>query len=110
MIRNLKNIINRFFYIKKNEPEVLKEEICSTFTDIEVEIIWDDIINGVSDSPTECSIARALKREGAEATVTDYCIILKDGSEYYPEKFSDHWRAYMNSTKFKPRVITYKIV
>ena len=110
MIRIFKNLLTSLIDWVKPTKKVLDKEISCTCIDneVEVEITWDDINDGVPESSTECSLARALRREGIRATVTDYSIILEDGFEYHPENFSDHWKAYNNSKKLKPMVIAYK--
>lgn len=113
MIRNLKNLFTflaAWIPVRKkfgSQDTIIENSCMYINSGIEIEIIWDDIIDSIPASPSECSIARALKREGIQATVTDYSLILSDGTEYHPDRFSDHWRSFMGSSKLKPKKIKY---
>lgn len=114
MLRNLKSLlISVITYIRsimKNGFRASRGEAKSIgiSTDIiEIEIIGEDIINGIPNTPDKSVISRALKRNGINAIVTDYCIILEDSSIYQAENFSDHWKAYIGSEKIKPKKINY---
>lgn len=77
-------------------------------TNIEINILWEDIINGIPNSETDCSIAKAAKRDGyADISVSDHSIAFSDGTVYFPLKFSDHWKSFIGSSKLKPLNIVY---
>jgi hypothetical protein len=69
---------------------------------IELEISWDDLSK-------ESILKSALQRNGIYGYVTEKFLVLEDGSIYTPSELSDHWEAYINSKKFKPKIIVYNI-
>ena len=92
----------------KNEAKTILEEKNTINTDIEINILWEDIVDGIANQKKECVIAKAAKRDGyIDITVSEYDITLADGSIYTPQKFSDHWKGFIGSPKLKPFVIVY---
>ena len=107
MIGKIKTLLNSLitYSFKKSS----KESIINTInTNIEINITWEDIINGTPNSVTDCSIARSAKREGYhDVIVSDHSITLFDGTIYHPLNFSDHWKCFIGSSKLKPLNIIY---
>lgn len=66
----------------------------------ELDISWDDISN-------DNYIISSMKRNGFYGYATEEFIVLEDGNSYKPEILSDHWEAFNNSKKFKPKTIKY---
>lgn len=93
MLTNLKNKIFSFFNKSTNVDKLT----------IELEFEWEDLAR-------ESIFKSALQRNGIYGYATECFLILEDGTTYYPSQLSDHWEAYMNSKKFKPKTITYNIL
>lgn len=112
MIKRIKNLFNLFISSISLKPETITDplsEICRNDTDIVVDIQSDDIINGIPNDSKSCIIALSLKREGYHnVIVSEYDITLSDDSRYEPQKFSDHWKCFIGSSKLKPMTIVYK--
>ena len=114
MIGKIKNLLTSLItslrITTKDGSKNYSEEIISDTinTNIEINILWKDIINGIPNSETDCSIAKAAKREGYhDVIVSDHNIKLSDGTIYFPLKFSDHWKSFIGSSKLKPLNIVY---
>ena len=114
MIGKIKNlltsIITSLRATTKDGSKNYSEEITlnTINTNIEINILWEDIINGIPNSETDCSIAKAAKRDGyADISVSDHSIAFSDGPVYFPLKFSDHWKSFIGSSKLKPLNIVY---
>ena len=84
---------------KKPDPE-FKENI-------ELDITWGDISSGISSSKNGSVIAYSMRRNGIFGYATQNKLILETGEIYSPVELSDHWEAYINSPKMKPRKIVY---
>lgn len=110
-IKNLLTLIISFLRktTKNRSINCLEEIILDPInTNIEINILWEDIANGIPNSPTNCSIAKAAKRDGyADISVSDHSIMFSDGAIYFPLKFSDHWKSFIGSSKLKPLNIVY---
>jgi hypothetical protein len=92
--------------IKQTEnAEVLIEN--QVYPDLELDIKWDDIINGFPSSDTNSIISNSLKRNGLDGNVTACKITLNNGMVYVPCQLSDHWEAFIGSPKTKPKIIKY---
>jgi len=97
MLTNLKIKISALFnnipidFMKTDKPQ------------IELEINWEDLSR-------ESILKSALHRNGVYGYATENFLILEDGSTYSPLELSDHWEAYINSKKFKPKTIIYNIM
>lgn len=78
------------------------EESASTLSPkyFELEINWEDI-------SSENYIKHSLRRNGVYGYATENLIVLEDGSTHHPESLSDHWEAFNNSKKFKPKTLKY---
>lgn len=74
---------------------------------IELDITWGDISSGISSSKNGSVIAYAMRRNGIFGYATQNKLILETGEIYSPVELSDHWEAYINSPKMKPRNIVY---
>ena len=96
MLTNLKNKISALFRDQTCDmPKCNKSQI-------ELEIGWEDL--------TRDSILKsALCRNGIYGYATENLLVLEDGSTYQPIELSDHWEAYINSKKFKPKTIVYNL-
>jgi len=104
----LKSVTSYTCLNHKNEIKISLEEKKTINTDIEINILWEDIVDGIANHNKECIIAKAAKRDGYfNITVSEYDITLADGSIYTPQKFSDHWKSFIGSPKLKPLVIVY---
>lgn len=95
----LTNLKNKIFSLFKKQNDDVSEDIKSQ---IEVEIIWEDLTR-------ESIFKSALCRNGIYGYATESLLVLEDGSTYYPLELSDHWEAYINSKKFKPKTIVYNL-
>lgn len=93
MLKKLKQ-----FFLKGEGTEV---QISNKF--IHLEIAWEDLTR-------ESILVSAMKRNGIYGYPTSCLLVLQDGSEYIPNQLSDHWEAYINSPKFKPKVIQYQLI
>ena len=92
--------------IKQTEnSEVLSEN--QQYPDLDIDIEWDDIINGFPSSETNSIISNSFRRNGLEAQVTPCKVILNSGEVYVPSQLSDHWEAFIGSPKTKPKIIRY---
>ena len=70
---------------------------------IELDIQWEDLTK-------ESILVSAMKRNGIYGYPTQCLLVLQDGTEYMPTQLSDHWEAYINSPKFKPKTIKYELI
>lgn len=86
---------------------VLSKESLETNENIELDITWGDISSGISSSKYGSTLAYAMKRNGYFGYATENKLILETGEIYTPTELSDHWDAYLNSPKLKPKKIIY---
>ena len=111
MIKKIKNrissLMNRTPSINDNKGVDLNEIINTHDSDLEINIIWEDINNGMPSSDTNSIIANAFKRHGLIGSSTPCKMILENGEVYIPDQLSDHWEAYIGSPKIKPKTIKY---
>lgn len=115
MLKNLKKHISSLITSmpsnKKNEKKNVKhnlEKIQSTHdVDLEINIDWDDINNGMPSSDTNSIISNSFKKYGLIGSATPCKMILENGEIYIPEQLSDHWEAFIGSPKIKPKTIRY---
>jgi len=77
--------------------------ITSEEPNIIIDIGWEDL-------STDSIMGSALSRNGLYGHATSCLLILNDGREYIPLNISDHWEAYINSPKFRPKTITYQLL
>lgn len=109
MFKKLENIFRSFKSGHCVKP--ISSEVDNTnSSNIELDIIWEDISNSVPNSNTDSIINNAMKRNGIYGYVTSCLLITEEGKEYIPEQLSDHWMGYMCSPKFKPKKIVYHLV
>jgi hypothetical protein len=109
MLKTLKNHISSLITatpsIKTNEAS---KQIQSTHdVDLEIQIDWDDINNGMPSSNTNSIIANSFKKYGLVGSATPCKMILENGDVYIPEQLSDHWEAFIGSPKIRPKTIKY---
>lgn len=90
---------------KKKESESL-DLISGELSSFELDVDWCDISSGNSGN----YILNSMRRHGVYGQPTNCMIVLEDGSEYIPEQLSEHWEAYNNSAKFKPKKIVYNLL
>jgi hypothetical protein len=96
--KKLMNMVENLLSKKSNTE--IKENI-------ELDITWGDISSGVSSSKNGSVIAYSMRRNGMFGYATENKLILETGEIYSPVELSDHWEAYINSPKMKPRKIVY---
>lgn len=101
MFKKLRNIFSSIRGCKKSEILSIDN------TNIELDIIWEDITDSIPNSNTDSIINNAMKRNGIYGYVTSCLLITEEGREYIPEQLSDHWMGYVCSPKFKPKKIVY---
>ena len=94
---------------KKTNSQVLNEstDLLNQDHDLEIGIEWDDIVNGLPSSETNCIISNSFRRYGLEGQVTACKVVLNNGTVYIPYQLSDHWEAFIGSPKIKPKIIKY---
>ena len=97
MLTNLKNKISTLL------NETPNKSIEKNSIQIQLEINWEDLSK-------ESILKSALKRNGLYGYVTENLLVLEDGTKYTPSELSDHWEAFINSKKFKPKILTYNLV
>ena len=111
MLKKLKNhissLITSTLSIKNNESEDLKHITSTHNFELEIDINWDDINNGMPSSDTNSIISNSFKRHGLIGSATPCKMILENGEVYIPEQLSDHWEAFIGSPKIKPKIIKY---
>lgn len=108
MLKKLTNCMSSLLASKKNkDSEVLNKDKMELNTDIEIQIEWDDIVNGLPSSETNSIVANSLRRHGYEGMTTPCKVVLNNGDIYVPEQLSDHWEAFIGSPKIKPKLIKY---
>lgn len=105
--RNISSLITFTPSIEKNESEDLKHLSFTHDFDLEIDIDWDDINNGMPSSDTNSIISNSFKRHGLIGLATPCKMILENGDIYIPEQLSDHWEAFIGSPKIKPKKIKY---
>jgi len=86
---------------------LLSEKSHKVEENIELDITWSDISSGISNCRYGSVLAYAMRRNGIYGYATENKIVLETGEVYAPVELSDHWNAYINSPKFKPKIITY---
>ena len=101
MFKKIMNIFSSIRGCKKSEISSIDN------TNIELDIIWEDITDSIPNSNTDSIINNAMKRNGIYGYVTSCLLITEEGREYIPEQLSDHWMGYVCSPKFKPKKIVY---
>jgi hypothetical protein len=107
MLKKLKTFTD-FTMFEKAYDSVESVEQTSTEQKLFLDITLDDLNQGISTSETNSPISYSLIRNGyKDVLVTNYSIVLENGDVFYPETLTDHWKAYICSPKFKPKVITY---
>lgn len=109
MFKKLENLFRSFksgHCVNTISPEIEN----TNASNIELDIIWEDISNAVANSNTDSIINNAMKRNGIYGYVTSCLLITEEGREYIPEQLSDHWMGYMCSPKFKPKKIVYHLI
>ena len=95
-----------FLFDSKNQkPSELSFEEQNIF--IIIDVTWDDISNSIPYSETNSCLNYAFKRNGYNVLCKKHFVELSDGTVWYPEKISDHWRMYVSSPKIKPKTIKY---
>jgi hypothetical protein len=100
MIVFFKKLIDMFKNVLSKKPSEIVENI-------ELDITWGDISSGVSSCKYGSTLAYAMRRNGYFGYATENKIILETGEIYAPTELSDHWDAYLNSPKLKPKTLTY---
>lgn len=107
-------IFSTFLTEKKNviSKEVVESPKLDTLVESEIviDVDWNDIGSGVSESSDNSIISRALRKHGYHAVVSESIITLDNGNEYIPVNLTDHWELYYGSRKAKPAVIYYQIL
>ncbi len=100
----IKNIMSFLFDSKQQKTNELffDEE-----NNITIDVTWDDISNSIPYSETNSCLNYAFKRNGYTVLCRNHFVELSDGTVFYPEKVSDHWRMYVSSPKIKPKTIKY---
>lgn len=86
---------------------LLSKESSDVIESIELDINWGDISSGIASSKYGSTLAYAMRRNGYFGYATENKIILETGEIYSPTELSDHWDAYLNSPKLKPKKIVY---
>lgn len=109
MFKKLENLF-RSFKSGHSKNTTISEVVNNNDSNIELDIIWEDISNAVANSNTDSIINNAMKRNGIYGYVTSCLLITEEGREYIPEQLSDHWMGYMCSPKFKPKKIVYHLI
>jgi hypothetical protein len=111
MLKKLKSHISSLITdshsIKKNECEDLQHVDSTHNVDLEIDIDWDDINNGMPSSDTNSIISISFRKYGMIGLATPCKMILENGEIYIPEQLSDHWEAFIGSPKIKPKKIKY---
>jgi hypothetical protein len=111
MLKNLKNHISSLITSmpsnKKKEKKNSEHPKYSHEVDLEINIDWDDINNGMPSSNTNSIISNSFKKYGLIGSATPCKMILESGEIYIPEQLSDHWEAFIGSPKIKPKTIRY---
>jgi hypothetical protein len=111
MLKKLKNhissLVNKEPSNKKNEKQVLEQVKSSHEVDLEINIDWDDITNGMPSSDTNSIISNSFRKYGLIGLATPCKMVLENGDVYIPEQLSDHWEAFIGSPKIKPKTIRY---
>lgn len=108
MLKKLKKITDFIAFEKTYNSDETVEQTKSTEQKLFLDITLNDLNQGISTSETCSPISYSLLRNGyKDVLVTNYSIVLENGDVYYPETLTDHWKAYICSPKFKPKVITY---
>lgn len=111
MLKKLKSHISSLITstpsIKKNKSEDLMHSSYTHEFDLEIDIDWDDINNGMPSSNTNSIISNSFKKYGLIGSATPCKMILENGDIYIPEQLSDHWEAFIGSPKIKPKKIKY---
>lgn len=102
-------VISTFLQKKKKEENIqlpIAEEN-EVENEIMIDVDWSDINAGVSESPDNSIISRALRKNGYYAIVNESTITLDNGVCYFPENLTDHWELFYGSRKAKPAKISY---
>ena len=109
MLKKLKKHISSLIKVTPSitESEDLKHPESTHDVDLEIDIDWDDINNGLPSSNTNSIISNSFKKHGLIGTATPCKMVLENGDIYIPEQLSDHWEAFIGSPKIKPKTIKY---
>ena len=95
MLQNIKNIF------KKNNMNIQDNYFdVENNSNIILDIEWEDLAK-------DSILKSAMTRNGIYCYATSCMLVLEDGTEYVPVQLSDHWEAYIDSPKFKPKRIIY---
>jgi hypothetical protein len=112
MLKKLKSqissLIKSVSSVDINEDIDVKSTVVFTHNfDLEINIDWEDISNGMPSSDTNSIISNSFKKYGMIGTATPCKMVLENGDIYIPEQLSDHWEAFIGSPKIKPKTIKY---